>query len=268
MGFVVLAAGLLVVAGGIWLLIRGIRARHVVWGVAGATAVVASGLLLWRAANDPGAGWFGPVTDHGPRDGREVAITFDDGPDPRWSAEVARILADHEAPATFFLVGNAVDRWPEDARALSDAGHQIGNHSYHHDYWRWLDPRYPELERTQDAIRRAVDVCPAMYRPPHGQRTPFLLHHVRAEGLRAITWDVSAEDWEDDDGARVARRILDQVEPGSIILLHDGLDGKGTASRAVLTTALPLILDGLAEEDLTPVRLDELLGTSAYLDAC
>jgi peptidoglycan-N-acetylglucosamine deacetylase len=268
LGFVILAGGLLVIAGGIRLLVQAVRSRHIVRGVAGTAAVLASGLFLWRAANDPGADWFGQVDSHGPRDGRQVAITFDDGPDPNWSAEVARILADHGAPATFFLVGKAVDRWPDEARALRDAGHQIGNHSYHHDYWRWLDPRYPELDRTQDAIQRELDLCPATYRPPHGQRTPFLLHHVDAAGMRTVTWDVSAEDWEDDDGERVARRILDQVEPGSIILLHDGLDGKGTASREVLTTALPLILEGLAAADLTPVRLDELLDASAYLDAC
>lgn len=271
MGFLVLVAGLLVIAGGSWLLVRALRSgtrRRALHGLAGTVLVLASGLFLWRAANDPGAEWFGRIDSHGPRDGGEVAITFDDGPDPHWSADVARILADHDAPATFFLVGKAVRAWPDVARGLRDDGHLLANHSYHHDSWRWLDPRYPELERTQRAFRDELDLCPALYRPPHGQRTPFGLHHVDAEGLRTVTWDVSAEDWSDDDGQRVARRILDQVEPGSIILLHDGLDGEGTADRAVLTTALPLILDGLAARELTPVRVDELLDTPGYLDDC
>lgn len=270
MGFVVLVAGLLVTAGGFWLLYRALHTtnRRALQGVAGTVLVLGSGLFLWRAANDPGAAWFGRVESHGPRDGGEVAITFDDGPDPHWTGEVAGILADHDAPATFFLVGKAIEAWPDVARQLRDDGHLLANHSYHHDYWRWLDPRYPELERTQDAFRDELDLCPALYRPPHGQRTPFLLHHVGAHGLRTVTWDVSADDWSDDDGPRVARRILDQVEPGSIILLHDGLDGEGTADRGVLTTALPLILDGLADRQLTPVRVDELLDVPAYLDDC
>ena len=270
MGFAVLVAGLLAIAGGSWLLLRALRTPHrrARCGGAGAVLILASGLFLWRAANDPGAGWFGPVDSHGPRARGEVAITFDDGPDPRWSGEVAGILADHGAPATFFLVGKAIVAWPDVARQLRDDGHLLANHSYHHDYWRWLDPRYPELERTQRAFRDELDLCPALYRPPHGQRTPFLLHHVESRGLRTVTWDVSAEDWSDDDGERVARRILDQVEPGSIILLHDGLDGEGAADRSVLRTALPLILDGLADRELTPVRVDDLLGVPAYLDGC
>lgn len=268
MGFLVLAVGALVVGGGLWLIVRATRHRHLPLGLAATTAVLASSFFLWRAANDPGSEWFGPVASHGPTDRREVAITFDDGPDPQWTAEVARILADHRAPATFFLVGKAVDEWPAVARRLHDEGHLLGNHSYSHDYWHWLDPRYPELDRTEDVIHEKLGVCPALYRPPHGQRTPFLLHHVDANGMRTVTWDVSAEDWEDDDGERVARRILDQVGPGSIILLHDGSDGNGTADRRVLTTALPLILDGLAAQHLTPVRLDDLLDTPGYLDHC
>ena len=73
---------------------------------------------------------------------------------------------------TFFTVGKALDARPDITRALYDDGHLLGNHSYHHDYWRWLDPRYPELDRTQDAFERALGVCPGFFRPPHGQRTP------------------------------------------------------------------------------------------------
>ena len=86
--------------------------------------------------------------------------------------------------------------------------------------------------------------------------------------MHAVTWDVSARDWTETDGEAVARTILADVRPGSIILLHDGLDGNVTADRSVLRTALPLILDGLKAKGLTPVRLDELLGQPAYLDDC
>ena len=268
MGFAVAAGGLLVAAAGVILIIRGLRGRRAPVGLAGVVLVAAGGLFLWTAANDPDVGWFGPVAAHGPRDGRQVAITFDDGPDPRWTAEVAAILDEHGVKGTFFLVGKAVDRWPEVARRLADDGHLLGNHSYHHDYWRWLDPRYPDLDRTQAAFHDRLDLCPALFRPPHGQRTPFVVAHARSEGLRTVTWDVSAEDWSDSDGARVARRILDQVRPGSIVLLHDGLDGEGEADRSVLVEALPLILDGLEDEGLEPVRLDELLDTPGYLDDC
>ena len=86
--------------------------------------------------------------------------------------------------------------------------------------------------------------------------------------MHAVTWDVSAKDWVETDGATVARNILANVKPGSIILLHDGIDGTVTADRTVLVKALPLILDGLKAKGLTPVRLDELLGQPGYLDHC
>lgn len=231
-------------------------------------AVLAVGLLAWVPANDPTVEWFGNITTHGDRHGHQVAITFDDGPDAQWSLAAARILDDHGVKATFFEVGKAVDARPDVTRALYDDGQLLGNHSYRHDYTGWLDPRYPELGEAQAAFERAVGVCPALFRPPHGQRTPFMLARVEDRGMEAVTWDVSARDWAERDGHLVAQRILAAVRPGSIILLHDGLDGKVTADRSVLAVALPEILDGLAAKGLDPVRLDELLGVDPYLPSC
>lgn len=247
--------------------LRGGRGR-ILGAAAVVGAVLASGLLAWVGANDPTVMWFGHVTTHGDRTGNRVAITFDDGPDDPFTLEVARILDQHGVKGTFFEVGKAIDAEPLISRTLLDDGHLLANHSYHHDYWRWLDPRYPELQRTQDAFNRQVGRCPAFFRPPHGQRTPFMLARVSHEGMHAVTWDVSASDWVESDGATVARNILAAVRPGSIILLHDGLDGNVHADRSVLLTALPLILDGLQQRDLHPVRLDELLGQPGYLESC
>ena len=225
-------------------------------------------LVLWVAANDPTVEWFGHISTHGDRHGQRVALTFDDGPDDPFTLEVSRVLDEHGVKGTFFEVGKAIDARPEIVRALYADGQLVGNHSYHHDYWRWLDPRYPELDRTQTAFQRQLGVCPAFFRPPHGQRTPFMLAHVSSKGMHTVTWDVSAGDWATGDAALVAKRILDGVKPGSIILLHDGIDGTVTADRSVLIAALPMILDGLRAKGLSPVRLDELLGLPGYLDHC
>jgi peptidoglycan/xylan/chitin deacetylase (PgdA/CDA1 family) len=236
--------------------------------IAAVGSLLAGGLVLWVAGNDPTVQWFGHIITHGDRSDRRVAVTFDDGPDDPFSLQISRILDEHGAKGTFFEVGKAIDARPEIARALYADGQLLGNHSYHHDYWRWLDPRYPELDRTESAFRRQLGVCPAFFRPPHGQRTPFMLAHVSSKGMHAVTWDVSAGDWATHDAALVARRILDGVKPGSIILLHDGIDGTVTADRSVLVAALPMILDGLWAKGLTPVRLDELVGKPGYLDHC
>jgi peptidoglycan/xylan/chitin deacetylase (PgdA/CDA1 family) len=231
-------------------------------------AVLAGGLVAWVGANDPTVQWFGHITTHGDRHGNQVAITFDDGPNGSFTRDVAQILDARGVKGTFFEVGKAVEAEPDVARALLADGHLLGNHSFHHDSWRWLDPRYPELDRTETAIHDSVGVCPAFFRPPHGQRTPFMLAHVDGKDMHTVTWDVSASDWTDTDGARVADKILANVRPGSIILLHDGLNGNVGADRSVLLSALPRILDGLQAKGLTPVRLDQLLHQPAYLDHC
>jgi len=238
-------------------------------------AVSSVGVLLlcgvtaaYAGATTPSVTWFGGLVHHGPRDGRQVAITFDDGPDPPYTLQIRDILDRYGVKATFFEVGKAVDARPDVSKALLDDGQLLGNHSYHHDAVRWLDPRYTELQSTQDAFARNLGVCPAFYRPPHGSHTPFMARVVEDHGMTMVTWDDSAGDWATDDGDLVAGRILDKVKPGSIILLHDGIDGNIGADRSVILRALPLIIEGLRERGLEPVRLDELLGRPGYLPSC
>lgn len=215
---------------------------------------------LYVGAVSPDATWFGGGTIHGPTTNNEVALTFDDGPNIGATLPIMRILDQYGTKGTFFEVGKAVVKEPQISRALVADGQLVGNHSYHHDSWTWLEPWYPELRRTQNAIKDATGVCPGFYRPPHGYRTPFIAHAVNDHHMHMVLWSVSAGDWATNDAQLVASRVLAQVKPGSIILLHDGLDGNPTANRQVLVRALPLILQGLRAKHLTPVRLDQLLG--------
>jgi len=242
----------------------GVALRLVPVGAVVLTLVVG----CWIGGNSPTATWFGDQESHGDRHGDEVAITFDDGPNVPNSRRVARILDEHGATGSFFLVGKALERRPDVARDLIDDGHVLGNHSFHHDGWRWLDPRYPELQRTQDVFERTLGVCPTFFRAPHGQHTPFMARVVEDHGMTMVGWEASAGDWATSDARLVAKRILDKVEPGSIILLHDGLDGDVTADRSVVVRALPLILDGLEHRGLHSVGLDRLLGRRPYGDHC
>jgi peptidoglycan/xylan/chitin deacetylase (PgdA/CDA1 family) len=255
----------------VWALERGTpreRAMRSVRWVALLAAVLTVTATLWIGANSPTETWFGSQVSHGPRDKREVAITFDDGPNDPNTLEIARVLDAHDAKGTFFTVGKAADARPDIVRALKSDGHLLGNHSYHHDYWRWLDPRYPELERTQRALRRHAGVCPRFYRAPHAQHTPFIARVVEDRGMTMVGWDVSAGDWKAHDAGTVARSILDDVQPGSIIDLHDGRDGDVTGDQSVVVRAMPMILDGLERKGLKPVRLDTLLDERGYGDHC
>jgi peptidoglycan/xylan/chitin deacetylase (PgdA/CDA1 family) len=231
---------------------------------AGAVIVVFAG--SWIGANSPRHTWFGSQVSNGPRDANEVAITFDDGPNDPATLAIAEILDDHGAKGTFFIVGKALVNRPDIVQALLDGGHLVANHSYNHDSTAWLNPAYPELTQTQRAFEREVGVCPAFFRAPHGQHTPFMAYDVHANGMTMVGWDVSAGDWLAKDPKALAARILRKVKPGSIIDLHDSLDGNVHSDTHVLVEAMPYLLDGLEERGLKPVRLDHLLGRDGYLD--
>ena len=263
-------AVLAIVAGG-WGLLNpepGKRGRLLSESVAAGVAAYGLFAVFWVGSTAPTVTWFGSLTSHGPRSGNEVAITFDDGPNPPFTLEIAGILEAHGARGTFFEVGKAVVQQPDVTRALIDRGHMVGNHSYYHGAVSYLDPSYPELEQTQKAFKDAVGVCPSVFRPPHGTHTPFMSHIVDDHGMTLVTWDDSAMDWVETDPDVVAAGILSKVQPGSIILLHDGSDGNIGADRSVILQALPKILDGLKAKGLTPVTLDKLLGIPKQLSNC
>jgi len=234
----------------------------------GACAVLTVCIGAWIGANSPRSTWFGAMVSAGSRHQPTVALTFDDGPNAGTTLAVRDILDGRGVKGTFFEVGRAVDTRPDITRALVEDGHLVGNHSYTHDYLHWLDPGYGELGETQRAVAHEAGVCPAFFRPPHGQHTPAMAFVVHRRSMVMVGWDVSGGDWNARDPKGVARRVVARARPGSIIDLHDGLDGHVDADRSVLVDALPLILDGLAARGLRPVRLDELLGRPGYLARC
>lgn len=224
--------------------------------------------VFWVGSTAPSVQWFGALTSHGPRSSNMVAITFDDGPNPPYTEQIASILESYGVRGTFFEVGKAVVKAPGTTERLVQGGHLVGNHSYTHGATIYLDPRYPELARTQKVLKEATGSCSAVFRPPHGTHTPFMSQVVSDAGMRLVTWDVSAKDWIETDPDVLARNILAKVQPGSIILLHDGLDGNIGADRSVVVEALPKILDGLQAKGFDVVRLDVLLGFPPALTNC
>lgn len=229
-----------------------------------ALALVTFGMTGYFGASTVSAQWFGGGVTHGPRDSGQVAITFDDEPNTRVTPELMRVLDAAHVHATFFIVGQGLAARPQVVRALYSHGHLVANHSYHRDGWRWLDPRYPELERTQATFQREIGACPAWFRPPHGDHTPFMARVVRNHGMRMAMWDVSDGDRRNEEAADLARRVVRNARSGSIINLRNGIDGAPAEQKDRLVEALPMILDGLRAKHLTPVRLDDLVGGPGY----
>ncbi|GLY08395.1 MULTISPECIES: polysaccharide deacetylase family protein [Actinoplanes] len=187
-----------------------------------------------------------------------VALTLDDGPYPQHCREILQILEQRRAPATFFLVGRDVDAHPDLVAAIRAGGHELANHGYTHRrlvFMRGAAIR-AEVERTDEALRRAGQTGPVLFRPPCCAKLfglPRLLHRT---GRPMITWDVEPETYPaaTTDAATIVERALAGARPGSIILLHP-MDSANTAARA----ALPAIVDGLLERGFTLVTVSELL---------
>ncbi len=174
-----------------------------------------------------------------------VALTFDDGPHPDFTPRLLEILEKHHAHATFFLVGESAKKYPELVEEIVRAGHSIGNHS-------WGHPSFPLISgRARRWQLRACEEAVAphgqkLFRPPFGHQTIASRLDALLCGYKVIAWNVVGVDWLDHDAETVMDRILKQISPGSIILLHDALyltRQPTYASREATLNAVDLLLE-------------------------
>jgi peptidoglycan/xylan/chitin deacetylase (PgdA/CDA1 family) len=196
--------------------------------------------------------------DAAARERREVALTFDDGPDPRSTPFVLEELARRGVRASFFCVGERVERWGRLAAEVAGAGHDLENHSYSHPYsFALLGPRRQacEIDRAQSAIAGVCGRSPVYFRAPAGLRNLWLQPVLAPRGLALAAWTRRGYDTVDRDPERVVGRLLVDVAPGHILLLHDGGLHLGRDALPLLRAVLPRLLDGLAEQGLHPIAL-------------
>ncbi|HUP02760.1 MAG TPA: polysaccharide deacetylase family protein [Bryobacteraceae bacterium] len=184
-------------------------------------AVSASAFLAW-AVRGRSAAVFGPSFWRGPRDRAAIALTFDDGPSEGTPA-LLDVLARHNVSATFFQCGANVERLPHIARAVAQAGHEIGNHSYSHPLFCFHSSRFmeDELRRAQQAIAEHSGAAPVWFRPPYGARWFGMGRTLAAVGLRGVMWTAIGYDWKL-NGEAIVGRLAYGAANGSILCLHDG----------------------------------------------
>ncbi len=199
-----------------------------------------SGVVLWK----------------GNTQARCVALTFDDGPDPRYTPSILNILRQYGVKATFFQVGRQVDAYPELARAVAAQGHVIGNHTYSHPY---LDHESgpevaQEMARGERSLETALHLRSYLFRPPRGDWDPVIFRECRREGDHLILWTLALDHHTVHTPQAMAARALRLIRPGSVLLLHDGADSK----RGVTVQALPILLAGLRARGYRCVTVPEL----------
>jgi peptidoglycan-N-acetylglucosamine deacetylase len=186
----------------------------------------------------------------------EIALTFDDGPNPVYTPQVLAVLQAFNIKATFFDVGYLVKEYPNIVSQEFLQGHSIGNHSWSHPELTRLSAKgiLSQLVSTSDAIQSVTGSRPTIFRPPYGLFNHIVFAQALQLNLTTILWNNEAHDWTTPGVSVIARRILNLVRYGGIILLHDG-----GGFRAQTVAALPIIVTALKQRGFTFVTIPQLL---------
>ncbi len=209
----------------------------------------------------PALGFFLPVVSRGDPRKPQVALTFDDGPDPATTPIVLQILATHAVPATFFVVGEKAAAHPDLVAAIRAAGHTVGNHTHTHDPLIML--RSPaalarEIDAAQDALRR-LDIRSLAFRPVAGITNPRLEPALKRSGLFTVTFSCRAADFGNRRVRHLSRRIRRRLHPGAIVLLHDA-PPPDPGRMAVWRSEIHRTLRVIGDAGYTIVPLADLIG--------
>lgn len=200
---------------------------------------------------------FGNFICRGSTAGRRVALTFDDGPDPRSTPPLLELLRERKIPAAFFCIGRHVENNPGLAARILGEGHLLGNHSFAHSHFTNFYSRArlrAELRHAQAAMTKACGATPGLFRPPVGLSNPNTFRAARDLNLAVIGWSIRSLDTVIASPAKIVARIRRGLAPGAIILLHDG-----NMPPEKLVATVKSLLDMLHELGYEVVRLDELL---------
>ncbi len=193
-----------------------------------------------------------------PMEEKYIALTFDDGPDPQQTTKIMEVLKQYEAKATFFLVGDRVERFPEIVRQELQEGHEIANHSFRHPSFHSLsvDTLENELVKTQEAIHRATGQEPVLFRPPGGYYNDTIIHLSKEHHLQMVlwSWHQDTNDWRSPGVQRIVNKVLNNARNGDIVLMHDFVHNSNQTSEA-----LKIILPELKKRGYSFVTISELI---------
>lgn len=195
----------------------------------------------------------------GSRQGNQIALTFDDGPDRSFTPQILDVLKKHHVKATFFLMGSRASALPEITRRIDAEGHEIGNHTYWHPNlakgsvaaMRW------EVTQTENVLQNILGYRPRLFRAPYGILNQDLVRELGRMNYRVVGWNVDSLDWRQLKADEVERNVLGNVHPGAIILMHSAGNWNQDLSGGV--QALDRIIPRLQQSGLKFVTISELV---------
>jgi peptidoglycan/xylan/chitin deacetylase (PgdA/CDA1 family) len=231
------------------------------------TAGLALAALGYWTAFRPTSQAFGPFPYSGEASDPVIALSFDDGPNEPYTSRLLTVLDNRNVRATFFSVGRCAERFPSTVRAIVQAGHVLGNHSYSHRFTSYLTApsQRSEIQRGQDRLAAIAGVRPSLYRPPWLCHWPWVLTSVRAARLQVVSgrFGHPLEIFQP-SASTIAAGAARAAYPGAILIFHDGFDARGGRRDQTVAAIGPLI-DTLRDRGYQFATVAELLGVQPYL---
>jgi peptidoglycan/xylan/chitin deacetylase (PgdA/CDA1 family) len=196
---------------------------------------------------------------------KQLALTYDDGPNDPHTLRLLEVLAKHGVRATFFLIGRYVKQRPDIVRELVRAGHVVGNHTFSHPslIFRTTSRIKAEVADCQHALTDAVGEHSNLFRPPFGGRRPAVLRVVREMGFYPVMWNVAGYDWKAPSSEFIEKKVTAKVQGGDVILLHDGGHRVFGTDRSYTTTATDRLIACYKAEGYEFVTIPEMMEKEA-----
>ncbi|MFY9561635.1 MAG: polysaccharide deacetylase family protein [Terriglobales bacterium] len=227
-------------------------------GVAAAAVACAAGYQSMA----PTGQWYGRTFIGLPPGSKQMALTYDDGPNDPHTLELLEVLARHDVHATFFMIGRYVRQRPDIAREVARAGHVIGNHTLTHPrlIFESAERTRTELVECGEALTDAIGDHSNLFRPPFGGRRPATLRIARELGLAPVMWNVTGYDWNAPLAAQVEKKVMGQMQGGDVILLHDGGHRAMGTDRAQTVIATDNLIRRYKDQGYELVTVAEMMG--------
>ena len=228
-----------------------------------AGTVAAAAIAAGYQSMSPTCQWYGRTFLGLPRGTKQLALTYDDGPNDPHTLRLLEVLARHNARATFFLVGRFVRQRPDIVRALTQAGHVVGNHTFTHPLLtiRSAVEVRRQLSDCRSALEDAIGAHSNLFRPPFGGRRPAVLNVARELGLEPVMWNVTGYDWKAHPAEVIESKVQKQIRGGDIILLHDGGYRQMGADRSQTVLATDHLISRYRPEGYEFVTVQQMIET-------
>jgi peptidoglycan/xylan/chitin deacetylase (PgdA/CDA1 family) len=209
----------------------------------------------------PTGQWYGRTFTGLPRGTKQLALTFDDGPNDPHTLRLLEVLAKHEVNATFFSVGRYVQQRPDIVREVIKAGHAVGNHTFTHPVLTFKSAAEvrKELSTCLAALQDAIGEHSNLFRPPFGGRRPAVLRIARELGLTPVMWNVTGYDWTAPPAEVIEQKVTKQIRGGNVILLHDGGHKQMGADRSQTVLATDHLIAKYKSEGYEFVTIPQMM---------